>query len=89
MPTGYGMHKQVEYFNNCALCPHSICVFCTCLRTNSDLCHLHKNGFVFITEMKSVYSAVRTGSLNDAVCASSFKGVMRRCVSGLVSWLAN
>jgi len=29
---------------------------------------------VFITEMKSVYSAVRTGSLNKAVCASSVKG---------------
>jgi hypothetical protein len=29
---------------------------------------------VFITEMKSVYSAVRTGPLNKAVCASSVKG---------------
>ena len=28
------------------------------------------NWLVFITEMKSVYSAVRTGSLNRAVCAS-------------------
>jgi len=28
---------------------------------------------VFITEMKSVYSAVRTGSLNKAVCASSLR----------------
>jgi len=28
---------------------------------------------VFMTEMKSVYSAVRTGSLNKAVCASSVK----------------
>jgi len=28
---------------------------------------------VFITEMKSVYSAVRTGSLNKSVCASSLK----------------
>jgi hypothetical protein len=28
----------------------------------------------FITEMKSVYSAVRTGSLNEAFCAPSFKG---------------
>jgi len=28
---------------------------------------------VFVTEMKSVYSAVRTGSLNKAVCASSFR----------------
>jgi len=30
-------------FNNCALCPHCIYVFCIYLRTNSDLCHLqHK-----------------------------------------------
>ena len=32
------------------------------------------NWLVFITEMKSVYSAVRTGSLNKAVCASSLQG---------------
>jgi hypothetical protein len=36
------MHQQVEHFNNCALCPHCIYVFCVCLRTNSDLCHIHK-----------------------------------------------
>jgi hypothetical protein len=42
-PTGYGMHQQVEYLNNCTLCPHCIYVFCICLRTNSELCHLqHK-----------------------------------------------
>jgi hypothetical protein len=30
-------------FNNCALCPHCIYVFCIYMRTNSDLCHLqHK-----------------------------------------------
>jgi hypothetical protein len=29
---------------------------------------------VYIIEMKSVYSAVRTGSLNKAVYASSLKG---------------
>ena len=33
------------------------------------------NWLVFITEMKSVYSAVRTGSLNKAVCASYLKGL--------------
>jgi hypothetical protein len=46
-PTGYGMRQQVEYFNNCMLCPYCIYVFCICLRTNRDLCHLHKklNGF--------------------------------------------
>ena len=32
------------------------------------------NWLVFITEMKSVYCAVRLGSLNKAVCASSLKG---------------
>ena len=32
------------------------------------------NWLVFITEMKSVYSAVRTGSLNKAACASYLKG---------------
>jgi len=32
------------------------------------------NVLVFITEMKSVYSAVRTASLNKTVCASSVKG---------------
>jgi len=32
------------------------------------------NWFVFITEMKSVYCAVQTGSVNKAVCALSLKG---------------
>ena len=32
------------------------------------------NWLVFITEMKSVYSAVRTGPFNKAVCASTVKG---------------
>ena len=55
------------------LCPHCIYVFCIYLRTNSDLCYLQHKLIGFITEMKSVYSAVRTGSLNKAVCASSLK----------------
>jgi hypothetical protein len=45
--TGYGMHQQVKYFNNCTLCPHCIYVFCIGLRTNSDLCHLHKKLIAF------------------------------------------
>jgi hypothetical protein len=40
-PTAYGMHQQVEYFNNYTLCPHCSYVYCICIRTNSDLCHLH------------------------------------------------
>jgi hypothetical protein len=32
------------------------------------------NWLVIIHEIKSVYSALRTGSLNKAICAPSFKG---------------
>ena len=32
------------------------------------------NWLVFITQLKSVYSAVRTGSLNKEICDSSVKG---------------
>ena len=39
------------------------------------------NWLVFITEMKSVYSAVRTGPLNKAVCTSSLG------VKSTLSWL--
>ena len=39
------------------------------------------NWLVFITEMKSVYSAIRTGSLNKAVCALSLKVKFLKCRS--------
>ena len=57
-------------FNNCTFCPHCIYVFCIYLKTNSDLCHLQHKLIGFITDMKSVYCAVRTGSFNKAVRAS-------------------
>ena len=41
------------------------------------------NWLVFITDLKSVYCAVRTGSLNKVVCASSVKG-QRRSVQYMV-----
>jgi len=40
---------------------------------------------VFITEQKSVYSAVRTGPLNKAVCASSFAQVLKTCESSAIT----
>ena len=50
------------------------------------------NWLVFITQMKSVYCAVRTGSLNKAVCASYLKGwylgktlTKRNCMNGEIS----
>ena len=60
-------------FNNCTLRPHCIYVFCIYLRTVNCATH-NINWLDFISEMKSVYSAVRTGSLNKTVCTSSWKG---------------
>jgi hypothetical protein len=53
-------------------------MFCVCLRTNIDLCHLQHKLIGVITEMDSVYSAVRTGYLNKAVCA---------CATYSINWL--
>jgi hypothetical protein len=60
--------------NNCTLCPHSIYVFCIIWEQTATCASYSINWLVFITEMKSVYCAVRTGSLNKAVCASTWKG---------------
>ena len=51
------------------------------LSTNSNYFHLQHEMIGFITEIKSVYNAVRTGSLNKAVCASSLEGYYRPGVS--------
>jgi hypothetical protein len=55
-------------------CPHCIYVFCICLTKTATCATYSTNWLVFITKMKSVYSAVRTGSLNKAVCDSAAKG---------------
>ena len=52
---------------------HFIC-FCMALRANSNFSLYIINNLVFINEVESVYSAVRTGSLNKAVCAWALKG---------------
>jgi hypothetical protein len=44
---------------------------------------------VYITEMESVYSAVRTGDLNEAVCAWALKGFFNRdekCLQRGTDW---
>jgi uncharacterized MnhB-related membrane protein len=47
-----------------------LCVYIY-LKRNSDLWYLQQKVIGFINEMKSVYSAVQTGSLNKAFCTSS------------------
>jgi hypothetical protein len=70
-PTGYVMHHQFNIQQLYALPTLYLCVLCLS-QNKQRLVPLTALGF--ITEMKSVYSAVRIGSLNEAVCALSFKG---------------
>jgi len=70
-PTGHVIHHQFNIQQLYAVLTLYLFVFIW--EKNSDLCHLSINWLVFITEMKSVYCAVRTGSLNKAVCALSVK----------------
>ena len=61
--TGHVMHTNSLTFNNCTLCPHCIYVF-VFIREQTATCATYSiDRLVFITEMKSVYCAVRTGSL--------------------------
>ena len=59
---------------HCTILPNAditfVCSVCISDHTaNSALYDI--KGLIFITEMESVYSAVRTGSLNKAVCCAS------------------
>ena len=60
----------------CILITLHLCSVCLSKQTVTFVLYTIKR-LVFITEMKSVYSAVRTGSLNKAVCASSLNGYLR------------
>ena len=63
------LHFNSLTFNNSTLCPHCIYVFVFIWEQTATCATYSINWLVFITEMKSVYSAVRTGSLNKSVCA--------------------
>ena len=73
-PTGYVMHHQFNIQQLYALPTLYLCVLYLSWEQTATCATYSINWLVFITEMKSVYSAVRTGSLNKAVCASSVKG---------------
>jgi len=58
------MHQQVLTFNNCTFC-HTVFMCFVFIWEQTTTCTTYSvNWLVFITEMKSVYSVVRTGSLN-------------------------
>jgi hypothetical protein len=63
--------RQDNKLENCCVC---LVIYLNCTKKHGLTNLKFINWLVFITEMKSVYSAVRTGSLNKAVRALSLKG---------------
>jgi len=76
-PTGHVMHHQFNIQQLYALPTLYLC-FVFIWEQTATCATYSVNWLVFITEMKSVYCAVRTGSLNKAVCASSLNGLRDR-----------
>jgi hypothetical protein len=73
-PTYYVMHQQVQHTTT-VRSVHTVFMCFVFISEQTATCATYSiNWLVFITEMKSVYSAVRTGSLNKAVSAPSVKG---------------
>ena len=69
-PTGYVMHQQFTIQQLYVLPTLCLCVLYLSENKQRLVPLTSINWLVFITEMKSVYCAVRTGSLNKAVCTS-------------------
>jgi len=62
-PTVYVMHKQV--WHSTVRSAHTVFMCFVFIWEQTATCATYSiNWLVFMTEMKSVYSAVRTGSLN-------------------------
>ena len=66
-------------FSNSRFCTHTHCIY---LRTNVDIALYNKYWLVFIIEMKSVYRAVGTGSVNKTFYSSSVTGYCEFATSG-------
>ena len=76
-PTGYETHQQVQH-STILPCAHNAFSFVFIWEQTATCATYGVNWLVFITEMKSVYSAVRTGSLNKAVW---------KCTTYRINWL--
>ena len=73
-PTGHVMHQQFNIQQLYVLPTLYLRVLCLFENKQRLVATYSINWLVFITEMKSVYCAVRTGSLNKAVRALYLKG---------------
>jgi len=73
--TGYVMHNRFNIQQLCILPTLGLC-FIFIWEQTATCATCAKDWLVFITEMKSVYSAVRTGSLTKAACAQAVADIV-------------
>ena len=72
-PTGHVMHQQFN-IQQLYVLPHTVFMCFVFMWEQTATCATYSiNWLVFIIEMKSVYCAVRTGSLSKADCDSYLK----------------
>ena len=77
-PPGYVMFQKV-WHSTTVRSAHTVFMCFVFIWERTATCATYSiNWLVFITEMKSVYSAVRTGSLNKAFCASESSSCLHR-----------
>ena len=75
-PTGYVMHPQFNIQQLYALPTLFLVCFVFIYEQTATCATYSINWLVFVTEMKSFYSAVRTGPINKTVCLPSLKGCL-------------
>jgi len=78
-PTGYVMHHQFNIQQLYALPTLYLCVFLFTWEQTANCATYSINWLVSVTEMKSVYSAVGTGSLNNK-CTLCLRGIYVFCI---------
>ena len=74
--TAYSLRNALNKFTQSTIVrsAHTVFMWFVFIWEQTATCATYSiNWLVFITEVKSVYCAVRTGSLNKAVCASYLK----------------
>jgi len=74
-PTGHVMYHQQVWHSTNVRSAHTVFMCFVFIWEQTATCATYNiNWLVFVTKMKSVYSTVRTWSLNKAVSASFLKG---------------
>jgi hypothetical protein len=76
-------------FNTCRLCPHCIYVFCTFLRTNSELCHVLRKPIGFYNRDKTCLQRGTDWVFKYSSLCFVFKGLNKTSQIGRITKINN